>query len=535
MTTPAADAPPAIELVGIDKSFGPVHANANVNLVVERGLIHGIVGENGAGKSTLMSILYGFYEADRGEIRVNGEPVRIRSSREAISHGIGMVHQHFMLVPPLSVLENVMLGAEGGPLLAEGRGRDPQAAWRTRPRIRPRSRSRRHRRRIVGRPAAASRDPESAGARRRDPRARRADRGADASRGRPAVRNAARAEARGQDDHLHHPQAARDHDPDRPRVGDAARRDGRDLRHRQDLAPRARRRDGGAQGDPEDRKGPGASRRRLRSKRAISWCATIAASRASTACPSSCARARSSAWPASPATDSPSFSRRSRASARLSSGEILIEGEPIPRAEAQSAHGAAARRRARAGRSPSRRARHAVRSLRKRDARISSRAGLRQGPVLQPQRHRRRRGEEDGGFRRQAAGALAQDRQFLRRQSAEDRAGARDRAQSEDPARRSADARRRHRRDRIHPQAHRRPARRRQGGAPGLGRTRRDLRAFRPHHRALRRAHHRRAAARRDRRPGPRAPDGRASASAPHERAAEAPAGLGGCRAHSAR
>src|SRR6202044_3006968 len=120
MTSPAAPPPPAIELIGIDKSFGPVHANAKVNLVVERGIIHGIVGENGAGKSTLMSILYGFYEADRGEIRVNGEPVRIRSSREAISHGIGMVHQHFMLVPPLSVLENVMLGAEGGPLLSGG-------------------------------------------------------------------------------------------------------------------------------------------------------------------------------------------------------------------------------------------------------------------------------------------------------------------------------------------------------------------------------------------------------------------------------
>jgi len=113
-------APPAIELIGVDKSFGPVHANKNVNLRVERGVIHGIVGENGAGKSTLMSILYGFYEADAGEIRVNGEPVRIRSSREAIGHGIGMVHQHFMLVPPLSVLENVMLGAEGGPLLKQG-------------------------------------------------------------------------------------------------------------------------------------------------------------------------------------------------------------------------------------------------------------------------------------------------------------------------------------------------------------------------------------------------------------------------------
>ena len=114
VTNAAGATPPAIELIGVDKSFGPVHANKNVNLRVERGVIHGIVGENGAGKSTLMSILYGFYEADAGEIRVNGEPVRIRSSREAISHGIGMVHQHFMLVPPLSVLENVMLGAEGG-------------------------------------------------------------------------------------------------------------------------------------------------------------------------------------------------------------------------------------------------------------------------------------------------------------------------------------------------------------------------------------------------------------------------------------
>jgi len=116
----AGKAPPAIELIGIDKSFGPVHANRNVNLIIERGVIHGVVGENGAGKSTLMSILYGFYEADAGEIRINGKPVRIRSSREAISHGIGMVFQHFMLVPPLTVLENVMLGAEGGPLLANG-------------------------------------------------------------------------------------------------------------------------------------------------------------------------------------------------------------------------------------------------------------------------------------------------------------------------------------------------------------------------------------------------------------------------------
>src|ERR1700744_805266 len=98
MTAADAQAPPAIELVGIDKSFGPVHANNNVNLVVEAGSIHGIVGENGAGKSTLMSILYGFYEADSGQIRVGGAPVRIASSRDAIALGIGMVHQHFMLV-----------------------------------------------------------------------------------------------------------------------------------------------------------------------------------------------------------------------------------------------------------------------------------------------------------------------------------------------------------------------------------------------------------------------------------------------------
>jgi simple sugar transport system ATP-binding protein len=112
---------PAIELRGIDKRFGAVHANKSVDLTVASGTIHGIVGENGAGKSTLMSILYGFYEADAGEIRVRGEPLRIRSPRDAIAAGIGMVHQHFMLVDPFTVLENVMLGYEGGPTLKGGR------------------------------------------------------------------------------------------------------------------------------------------------------------------------------------------------------------------------------------------------------------------------------------------------------------------------------------------------------------------------------------------------------------------------------
>ena len=108
---------PAIELTGINKSFGPVKANRDINLTVEKGTIHGIIGENGAGKSTLMSILYGFYQADSGSIRVNGAPAAINTPNDAIATGIGMVHQHFMLVQNFTVLENVMLGAEGGQML----------------------------------------------------------------------------------------------------------------------------------------------------------------------------------------------------------------------------------------------------------------------------------------------------------------------------------------------------------------------------------------------------------------------------------
>ncbi len=110
----------AIELKGIDKSFGAVHANKNINLQVRKGTIHGIIGENGAGKSTLMSILYGFYQADRGEIQVNGKPTTIRDPNTAIAVGIGMVHQHFMLVDNFTVLENVMLGAEENAVLNRG-------------------------------------------------------------------------------------------------------------------------------------------------------------------------------------------------------------------------------------------------------------------------------------------------------------------------------------------------------------------------------------------------------------------------------
>ncbi|TRW95467.1 ABC transporter ATP-binding protein [Paracoccus sp. M683] len=114
---PDAAAPAAIELRGISKAFGPVQANKNINLRVEKGTIHGIIGENGAGKSTLMSILYGFYKPDSGEIRVGGQPLTITDSQTAIRAGIGMVFQHFKLVQNFTVLENIILGAEDGPLL----------------------------------------------------------------------------------------------------------------------------------------------------------------------------------------------------------------------------------------------------------------------------------------------------------------------------------------------------------------------------------------------------------------------------------
>jgi ABC-type uncharacterized transport system ATPase subunit len=111
---------PVIELQGIDKWFGDVHANRAVSLAVRPGTIHGVIGENGAGKSTLMGILYGYYRPDRGEILVRGRPVAMRRPQDALAAGIGMVHQHFMLVEPFTVLENVVLGAEGGFRLRPG-------------------------------------------------------------------------------------------------------------------------------------------------------------------------------------------------------------------------------------------------------------------------------------------------------------------------------------------------------------------------------------------------------------------------------
>ncbi len=109
--------PPAVEFRGVCKAFGPVRANDDISLALAKGKIHGIVGENGAGKTTLMNVLYGCQRADAGEIYINGARRSLRSSAAAIRAGIGMVHQHFMLVDNFSVLENIMLGCERGMFL----------------------------------------------------------------------------------------------------------------------------------------------------------------------------------------------------------------------------------------------------------------------------------------------------------------------------------------------------------------------------------------------------------------------------------
>ncbi|HKF90422.1 MAG TPA: ATP-binding cassette domain-containing protein, partial [Acidimicrobiia bacterium] len=104
--------PFALELKGVTKRFGALVANDRVDLDVRRGEVHALLGENGAGKSTLMNVLYGLHQPDEGEIRLRGEPVQIGSPREAIGMRIGMVHQHFMLIPVMTVAENVVLASE---------------------------------------------------------------------------------------------------------------------------------------------------------------------------------------------------------------------------------------------------------------------------------------------------------------------------------------------------------------------------------------------------------------------------------------
>ncbi len=108
---------PAIETKDLCKRFGAVQANDRISLLVEQGTVHGIVGENGAGKSTLLKMLFGFYQPNSGELIVNGVPLSFAGPSDAMAAGIAMVHQHFMLVEPFTVLENIILGAEGQSML----------------------------------------------------------------------------------------------------------------------------------------------------------------------------------------------------------------------------------------------------------------------------------------------------------------------------------------------------------------------------------------------------------------------------------
>ncbi|TET12441.1 MAG: ATP-binding cassette domain-containing protein, partial [Candidatus Thorarchaeota archaeon] len=103
----------AVELIGINKTFpGGIQANKDITLRIREGEVHGLLGENGAGKSTIMNILYGFLSKDSGRIIIRGEEVNPKSPQDAIDRGVGMVHQHFKLIPPLTVTENVILGLE---------------------------------------------------------------------------------------------------------------------------------------------------------------------------------------------------------------------------------------------------------------------------------------------------------------------------------------------------------------------------------------------------------------------------------------
>src|SRR5918999_1307538 len=111
-TAGATESPVVLEMRGVTKTFGPVRANDDVSIKLHRGEILGLLGENGAGKSTLMKILYGLYKPDAGSIFIDGEEVEIHDPKDAVDRGIGMVHQHFTLIPPLTVAENIVLGAE---------------------------------------------------------------------------------------------------------------------------------------------------------------------------------------------------------------------------------------------------------------------------------------------------------------------------------------------------------------------------------------------------------------------------------------
>ena len=191
--------------------------------------MHALLGENGAGKSTLMNILYGLYKPDEGEIRLQGRPVTFGSAKDAIQAGIGMVHQHFMLIPVMTVAENIVLGIEPvreGVFLDERGAEERVRELSKQYGLRGRSGCA-HLRHHRG-TAAARRDPEGALPRRRDPHPRRADGRAHAAGGDGALRDRPQPPGRRQVDHLHQPQAERGARDRRPHHRPATRQEDRD-------------------------------------------------------------------------------------------------------------------------------------------------------------------------------------------------------------------------------------------------------------------------------------------------------------------
>ena len=222
---------PVLSARGITKEFPGVVANDAVDLDVRRGEVHTLLGENGAGKSTLAAVMSGLYRPDAGELLLDGRRVALQSPRDGLARGIGMVHQHFRLVEPFTVAENVALGDRGPTLRARyrraRRGASPSSANGSDCRST-------HARGVgsLGRRAATGRDREDALPRRRDPAARRADRGADAAGSRRAVRHGAGDDRGRQGGRVHQSQARRSHGRVRSGHGHAQRSGHRRRAHR---------------------------------------------------------------------------------------------------------------------------------------------------------------------------------------------------------------------------------------------------------------------------------------------------------------
>ena len=168
---------PILEVRGLTKTFPGVIANEDVDFTLHEGEVHCLLGENGAGKSTLMNAVFGLYQPDAGQILLRGDPVHFTSSRDAIAHGIGMVHQHFQLIPVFSVAENVILGQRAAPGTAARPRHRPHPDPRPGQALRAPRRPGRARRRPLGRRAAARRAGEGPLPRSRHPHPRRAHRG----------------------------------------------------------------------------------------------------------------------------------------------------------------------------------------------------------------------------------------------------------------------------------------------------------------------------------------------------------------------